>query len=671
MRDTRPDGSVYDLAYDAGGRLAAAAQNGAAIANYRFNARGERVAKIAGGRRAHSLYDTKGQLLAEYDAGAATATLVPPAPEATLDNTDPGAGGTGGWASAAERPGYLGTDYAVVQDGTSSDVFTWTPTVPSAGQYQVFARWPADANRGTKATYTVTHQAGTTPVTVDQRRSGGQWVPLGAFELAPGAGHKIELSGEAEPFGGSAEIIVDNGDPAAVAAGTWTAASAAPGYWGADFLYAAPGGGNSFSWTPALPEAGRYAVYARWSTHANRATDAPYRIHHAGGVTTVRVNQEVDGGAWVFLGLFALDPGEGHRVVLGDDANEYVIADAVKFLRDAAAVAPAEEVVVDNSAATVVGSWTASTNPAAGAFRGADWLYHAAGTGANSVTWAPAIPAAGRYTVYARWTVNANRATNAPYTVHHAGGQTTVPVNQELSGGIWVPLGAFDFAPGQGHKVVLTDNANEYVVADAVKLVRDAGTGVDGIVVDNLQATRVGAWSTASGAPGYWGSEFHYSAAGTGADTITWTPALTQTGQYRVYARWTYNANRATNAPYTVHHAGGSTTIRVNQEQNGGEWVPLGSFDLAPGQNHRVVLSDDANEYVIGDAVKFVLETNARAVVADAIRIVGESAPAGDFAATSSTVLREYVISTASPWPSSRAARSTMCTRTIWAPPRR
>jgi RHS repeat-associated protein len=65
---------------------------------------------------------------------------------------------------------------------------------------------------------------------------------------------------------------------------------------------------------------------------------------------------------------------------------------------------------------------------------------------------------------------------------------------------------------------------------------------------------------------------------------------------------------------------------------------------MAPGQNHRVVLSDDANEYVIGDAVKFVLETGSRAVVADAIRIVGETQPAGDFAATASTVLREYVM---------------------------
>ena len=93
--------------------------------------------------------------------------------------------------------------------------------MPSAGQYQVFARWPADGNRGTTATYTVTHQTGSTPVTVDQRRSGGQWMPLGAFELAPGAGHKIALSGDAEALGGPAEIVIDNEDPEASTQGTW------------------------------------------------------------------------------------------------------------------------------------------------------------------------------------------------------------------------------------------------------------------------------------------------------------------------------------------------------------------------------------------------------------------------------------------------------------------
>lgn len=81
----------------------------------------------------------------------------------------------------------------------------------------------------------------------------------------------------------------------------------------------------------------------------------------------------------------------------------------------------------------------------------------------------------------------------------------------------------------------------------------------------------------------------------------------------------------------------------TNRPYDGTAWVPLASFDMARGQNHRVVLSDDADEYVIADAVLFVFETNARAVVADAVRVAGESVPAGGFAATASSFTREYV----------------------------
>ncbi|MDH3970492.1 MAG: RHS domain-containing protein, partial [Rhodospirillales bacterium] len=216
-----------------------------------------------------------------------------------------------------------------------------------------------------------------------------------------------------------------------------------------------------------------------------------------------------------------------------------------------------------------------------------------------------------------------------------------------VNGGAWMLLGTFAFQPGQNHRVVLTDDGDGFVIADAVKLVRApaAAPPAEEVVVDNAAATLVGTWTatdyTLDGP--FRDADWIYHAAGTGTASASFAPALPAAGTYRVYARWTQRANRASNAPFTVHHAGGSTTVRVNQEVNGGIWVLLGAFDMAPGQNHRVVLTDDANGFVIGDAVKFVLETNARAVVADAVKIVGESVPAVDFAAMSSSVLREYV----------------------------
>lgn len=95
------------------------------------------------------------------------------------------------------------------------------------------------------------------------------------------------------------------------------------------------------------------------------------------------------------------------------------------------------------------------------------------------------------------------------------------------------------------------------------------------------------------------------AAAGDGSSTATFRPNLPVGGRYRVFARWTSHANRATNAPYTIHHVGGADTVRVNQENNGGKWMLLGEYEFAPGTAGHVVLSNDADEWVVADAVAF------------------------------------------------------------------
>lgn len=95
-------------------------------------------------------------------------------------------------------------------------------------------------------------------------------------------------------------------------------------------------------------------------------------------------------------------------------------------------------------------------------------------------------------------------------------------------------------------------------------------------------------------------------AGGDGSSTATFRPNLPTGGRYRVFARWTSHPNRATNAPYAIHHAKGRETIRVNQEQNGGKWMLLGECDFDSGTSGHIVLSNDANEFVVADAVAFV-----------------------------------------------------------------
>ncbi|MBW1859798.1 MAG: hypothetical protein JRI70_06910, partial [Deltaproteobacteria bacterium] len=123
-----------------------------------------------------------------------------------------------------------------------------------------------------------------------------------------------------------------------------------------------------------------------------------------------------------------------------------------------------------------------------------------------------------------------------------------------------------------------------------------------GVIVDNPNATFVGTWPSATNADKY-GPDCQYHATGDGSSTATWTPDVPETATYNVYAWWTVHSNRARNAKYTVYYNGGSETISVNQEVRGGQWNLLGTFPFLAGTSGYVQLTDDADEYVIADAI--------------------------------------------------------------------
>src|SRR5713226_1494596 len=135
----------------------------------------------------------------------------------------------------------------------------------------------------------------------------------------------------------------------------------------------------------------------------------------------------------------------------------------------------AAELIVDNSDSVVAvkGKWTTS-NTTAG-FLGADYLFRTPGDGSASVTWPFPSGQAGRYEVFARWSAGPNRATNANYQVNSNAGGSSAAVNQKINGGSWQSLGSFDFQPGKGQGITLTDKADGVVVADAIRFVGPQG----------------------------------------------------------------------------------------------------------------------------------------------------------------------------------------------------
>ena len=88
-------------------------------------------------------------------------------------------------------------------------------------------------------------------------------------------------------------------------------------------------------WVPDIPETGEYAVYVSYQTLPNSVSDAKYIVFHNGGVTEFKVNQQMGGGTWVYLGTFTFDKGKNDygMVILSNESKEkgVVCADAVRF----------------------------------------------------------------------------------------------------------------------------------------------------------------------------------------------------------------------------------------------------------------------------------------------------------------------------------------------------
>ncbi len=68
-----------------------------------------------------------------------------------------------------------------------------------------------------------------------------------------------------------------------------------------------------------------------------------------------------------------------------------------------------------------------------------------------------------------------------------------------------------------------------------------------------------------------------------GDGEILWVPSIPETGTYTVSISYAATDSSTQEALYTVCHAGGKTTFRVNQRVGGGTWHYLGSFRFRKG----------------------------------------------------------------------------------------
>ena len=130
-------------------------------------------------------------------------------------------------------------------------------------------------------------------------------------------------------------------------------------------------------------------------------------------------------------------------------------------------------IIVDDTAATLVGKWEYSTHTPP--YVGLGYLHdQKTGKGLKSATFTPNLPRDGHYEVRLAHCYNIRRATDAPVIIHHADGETTLRINQQETpphARLFRTLGTFRFPAGTNGWVRIATDGTEgkHVIADAVQ----------------------------------------------------------------------------------------------------------------------------------------------------------------------------------------------------------
>lgn len=407
----------------------------------------------------------------------------------------------------------------------------------------------------------------------------------------------------------SAETIVDNLSEQCERTGMWTSSLSSLYYYDIDYEYGTKGvGKKEFIWNIDIEEEGFYTIKVHWCKANNRATSAYYTVQSQFGIETFYVNQQepcgngYDTEDWHELGLFPLLPDQENKVILSDDANGFVIADAIAYDK----FQDLHKLLVDNTdpSCTMVGDWGVSTTKSN--FFGENYRHKFPGQGYSKFTWNFWVEEEGNYDLFAWWPIGGGTASDAKYNLKHADGETTVQADQRYNGGGWNKLGTFNFQQ-EYYSVTLNNDADGFVIADAILLRKHSQD--ERLLVDDVgpYCTFKGPWYESQSVSGYFGRGYHCRKA-LPEFSVKWTPKLAASGTYEVFVRWTSAKNRSQKARYTVYHGLGSSSFTFDQQENGGKWISLGIFPFSKGESAYVTLDGEDDGFLIADAVKFVYQ---------------------------------------------------------------
>ena len=149
---------------------------------------------------------SEGTLSGARAPAEAISVMEPPAPYSqVVDNASPGAVSEPGWSRGTGKEQYYGEDYSYVEPSEAGAPARFKVEIPATDHYTVYARWPDLEGNNPATRFGVSTTSGIKWLKVDQRRDGGMWVRLGAYEMEAGEGYAVQVSA----YRAKARVVAD------------------------------------------------------------------------------------------------------------------------------------------------------------------------------------------------------------------------------------------------------------------------------------------------------------------------------------------------------------------------------------------------------------------------------------------------------------------------------
>ncbi|MFW6169803.1 MAG: FAD-dependent oxidoreductase [Planctomycetota bacterium] len=136
---------------------------------------------------------------------------------------------------------------------------------------------------------------------------------------------------------------------------------------------------------------------------------------------------------------------------------------------------------------------------------------------------------------------------------------------------------------------------------------------LDGIVLDDTVAERIGHWNHSTWSDHYVGAGYvHDNNEWKGEKLLRFRPRVEQAGRYEVRLAFTAFTNRASNVPVSVKTPRKKKTMRIDQRKTppiDDLFLSLGSFELSPNDNPVIEISNAGTDgYVVVDCLQIIPE---------------------------------------------------------------